>query len=89
MVHEQAVAALEALAAALPGDVYVTTLTQGPGRPPRLSVVLRASAGQGAEVYAEGGWYWWAWGERIAAVADPAAAVDPVRSVVLAPASHD
>ena len=71
MVHEQAVTALEALAGALPAADYATALTTGPRRTPRLTAVSRDDPCVDVDVYAEAGWYWWPWGERIAKVTDP------------------
>ena len=66
-------AALERLATAL-GPGFITTLITGDGHTPRLSVISRDNHA-GEEVYAdEGGWFWWPWAERIAAIDDPLAA---------------
>ena len=78
MVHDEQAAALEALAAALPGETYATTLTSGAGRQPRLCVVNRDLPGLAGDIYADRGWYWWPWAERIATTADPVAAAASV-----------
>lgn len=76
---DSAIAALERLAAALPGEVYATTLTCGQGWPPHLAVAhreLRLTEG----IYAQDGWYWWGWAERIAPITDPDTAARKVTS---------
>ena len=76
-------AALEALAAALDPRDYITTLTSGYGRAPRLTVTSR-HADFGDDIYADSSSYWWSWAERIATVDDPMAAARAVASVLRA-----
>jgi hypothetical protein len=67
-------AALETLASGLDSRDFVTTLTTGRTRPPRLTVARRHTQ-LAEDIYADNGWYWWAWAERIAPTGDmPAAA---------------
>jgi hypothetical protein len=74
-------AALEQLASAL-GPAFVTALTAGTGRRPRLSVICRDTHA-GEDVYAdEAGWFWWPWAERIAATSDPLAAAHQVTAAL-------
>ncbi len=73
--------ALEALAGAVPGGHYSTALITGPGRLPWLAVVSRGSPSTEAAVNVLEGWYW-AWGERVAPVADPAAAAAAVTGLL-------
>jgi hypothetical protein len=74
-------AALERLAAALDPREFVTTLTSGPGQPPRLTVTSR-HADFGDDVFADDQAYWWSFAERIGAVDDPLAAAKKVASVL-------
>jgi hypothetical protein len=74
-------AALEALAAALDPRNYITTLTSGYGRAPRLTVTSR-HAQIGDDIYADSSSYWWSWAEPIATVDDPMAAARAVASVL-------
>ena len=74
-------AALEALAAALDPRDYITTLTSGYGRTPRLTVTSR-HAQIGDDIYADSSSYRWSWAEQIAAVDDPAAAARKVTTVL-------
>jgi hypothetical protein len=68
-------AALEALAAKLGRDQWVTVLTvRGPGHTPRLHIINRSVPDLASDVYAEADWYWWPHAERIARTADPATA---------------
>ena len=78
MVHDEQAAALEQLAAAIPSKTYATTLTSGAGRQPSLCVVNRDLPGLAGDVYAEAGWFWWPWAERIATTSDPVAAAASV-----------
>ncbi len=77
--HAQA--ALERLAAALNPSDYVTTLTAGDGRAPRLTVTSR-HAQLGDDIYADNTSYWWSWAERIAPLTDPLAAARNITSVL-------
>src|SRR5215472_15631500 len=76
-------AALEALAAALDPRDYITTLTTGEHRAPRLTVTSR-HAQFGDDIYADSSSYWWSWAERIATVDDPVAAARKITSVLRA-----
>jgi hypothetical protein len=73
--------ALVALAAALDPRDYTTTLTGGPGRPPRLSVTSRHAA-IGDDITADHRAYYWSWHERIAPIGDPATAARKITSVL-------
>ncbi|HEY5986483.1 MAG TPA: hypothetical protein VIV12_08915 [Streptosporangiaceae bacterium] len=78
-----AVAALERLATALGAGEFATVLVAGTGRRPHLSVTSRQT--QAAEdIYADEVAYWWAWAERISAVADPLTAAHRVAAMVRA-----
>jgi hypothetical protein len=70
MVQDENAAALERLADALPGGAYVTVLTAGRGREPKLTVVSRRVPQLSGDIYAVGGWYWWSWAERITGTSD-------------------
>jgi hypothetical protein len=85
----QSRAALEALAAGLDPRTFVTTLTTGRGRPPRLTVARRHTQ-LSQDIYADCGWYWWAWAERIAPTSDmPAATAAIARALRVLPSpSH-
>jgi hypothetical protein len=76
-------AALERLADALdPGD-FVTTLTTGSGRAPRLTVTRRHTR-IGEDIYADEEFFWWSRAEPIATIGHPAAAAGKVTSVLQA-----
>jgi hypothetical protein len=79
---QNATAALENLAAALPGDRYATMLTCGTEREPKLCVVNRDLPSLASDVYAHSGWFWWPWAERIAATSDPQAAARQVSAAL-------
>jgi hypothetical protein len=79
--QSDASAALERLAAALDPGEFTTTLTTGPGQPPRLTVTSR-HADFGDDIYADSQTYWWSFAERIAPVDDPLAAARKVTSVL-------
>lgn len=66
---QQAVAALEALAAGFDPKEFATALVSGQGRVPRLTVVSRRGH-TSQDVYVDGGWFWHSWAERIAAVSN-------------------
>jgi hypothetical protein len=73
-------AALEHLATAL-GQGFITTLVTGAGRRPHLSVISRDTHA-GEDVHTEGGWFWWPWAERIAAIDDPLTAAHQVSAAL-------
>jgi hypothetical protein len=74
-------AALERLAIAL-GPGFITTLVTGAGHKPRLNVISRDTRA-GEDVYADdGGWFWWPWAERIAAISDPLTAAHQVAATL-------
>jgi len=75
-------AALEALAAAIDPRDHVTTLVTGTGRVPHLTVTSRHARELAEHVYAQDGWFWWSWAERIAPTADTTAAAAKVTSVL-------
>jgi hypothetical protein len=78
-----AAAALEHLAAALDSAEFVTVLTIGPGRPPRLTVASRHAQISG-DIYAGHRAYYWSWSERIAAITDPQAAARKISNILRA-----
>lgn len=71
--------ALSQLAAVLDPSDFITVLTTGQGRIPRLTVARRGLR-LTEDIYACDGWYWWGWAERIAAVTDPATAARTIAS---------
>ena len=75
--------ALVRLAAALDPRDHSTTLTNGPGRPPRLTVASR-HAQLAEDIYADGDSYFWSWAERLGPVGDPAAAARKITTVLRA-----
>ncbi|HEY5990293.1 MAG TPA: hypothetical protein VIV12_28490 [Streptosporangiaceae bacterium] len=79
--HTAAVNALERLAAELDPRAFATTLVAGEGRVPCLSVASR-NAGLAENIYAEGGWFWWSWAERLTPVAEVSAAAAKVAGVL-------
>lgn len=81
-VYDDLAAALEALAGAIPAQDYATALTLARGRAGRLTVADRNIPGMDVDVYAEAGWFVWAWGERIARVTDPATAAAAVAGLL-------
>jgi hypothetical protein len=83
MVHDEKTAALERLAAALPSQTYATMLTCGTGRQPALCIVNRDGPRLAGDVYAEDGWFWWPWAERIGQTGDPVIAAAMVAEVLL------
>lgn len=64
-------AALEALAAALGRDKWVTVLTTRVLGNTRLHVINRHLPVLSSDVYAEAGWYWWPHAQRIARTGSP------------------
>lgn len=72
--------ALEALAQTLDGTVYAMTLQTG--RRSRLTITNRRAAVLTESVYAENGWYWWGWGERLASVEDVDKAAEIIGAVL-------
>ena len=81
-------AALERLATALGSRDFATTLTTGPGRPPRLTVASRHSP-LSEDIYADA-FYRWSWAEPICDAGDPLTAASKIAKVLrVAPApSH-
>lgn len=86
-------AALAALAAALSPRGFVTVLTTGQGRSPRLTVTARCMLSTGeitCDVYVLDGWYLWGPSGRIAAARAPRAAAAVIaRHLNYAPAGPD
>lgn len=66
-------AALTDLADAFDHHDFITVLTTGQHRRPRLTVTARHTA-IAEDIYAHGGWYWLGCAERLAPVTGPAAA---------------
>jgi len=77
-------AELEKLAAELDSQRYAVSVVTSAGRRPHLAVTNRAAAVLTENIYAAEGWYWWGWAERIAPVADLAAAAAVVTRVLRA-----
>ena len=69
-----AAASLEELASQLGERGYDAELITPDGRRPRLQVRNPDVPMLADEVYAESGWYWYAFAERIAPASEPAAA---------------
>jgi hypothetical protein len=61
---------LEALATALGPEHFATVLITGRGRLPHLAVTSRRYAQLTESIYAQDGWFWWSWAERIAPASD-------------------
>ncbi len=74
-------AALEQLAAALGSRDFATTLVTRQGRTPYLSIVSRY-AKLGEDIYADGGWFWWSWAERLATTDDIPTAAAKITTVL-------
>jgi hypothetical protein len=71
---------LESLAATLDSTRYAITFQDGPH--PHLTITNRRATMLTESVYAEAGWYWWAWGEKLSPASDPAQAAQKVTSVL-------
>jgi hypothetical protein len=67
-------AELEKLAAELDGQSYAVSLVTGGGKRPHLHVTNRRATVLSENVYSDGEWFFWGWAERIAPIADLAAA---------------
>jgi len=76
------ITALEDLSDLLDRERYVTTLVQGVGVHPYLSVTDRRAKALCERVYCDGAWFWWGWAERIAPVADLGKAAGIIRNVL-------
>ncbi|HEY5985741.1 MAG TPA: hypothetical protein VIV12_05055 [Streptosporangiaceae bacterium] len=79
--HTAAVNALERLAAELDPRAFATTLVAGEGKVPCLSVASR-NAGLAEDIYAQDGWFWWSWAERLTPVTEVSAAAAKVAAVL-------
>jgi hypothetical protein len=73
---------LEKLAAELDGQAYAVTLVTAKGRRSCLSITNRRAVQLTENIYSDGEWFWWSWAQRIAPVADPAAAAAAVDRVL-------
>ena len=80
----QAAAALEKLAAALAARGYKAQLNAPGGRPPSLAVTNPEATVLTETVMADTTSFWWPWADRIAGVADVAAAADVIARVLAA-----
>lgn len=80
--------ALSRLAAVLDPRGFITVLTTGHYRPPRLTVTTRQTDIT-ADIYAEGDWYRWGWAECIAPTADPRTATATITRSLLGAAATD
>jgi hypothetical protein len=78
--------ALESLAAALDSTRYATTVHTGPL--PRLTITRRGASMLTESVYIQDGWYWWAWGDKLAPASAPAQAAQKVASVLCLVPEH-
>lgn len=72
--------ALESLAAALDSTRYAVTFQSG--RRPHLTITNRRASMLTESVYVQDGWYWWAWGDKLAPASDPARAAQKVAAVL-------
>ena len=79
--------ALEHLAAALDPRDFVTTLTTGVGRAPRLTVTSRHTR-LGDDIYADGQFYWWSRTEPIATISHPDTAASKITGILHANPPH-
>ncbi len=75
-------AELEKLAEQLDGRAYAVTLITGNGRRPRLHISNRDACQLAEYVYSDGTDFFWGWAQRIAPVADLAAAAAAVDRVL-------
>ncbi len=78
---------LEKLAAELNGQQYAVTLVTAAGRRPHLAVTNRRALQLTENIYAGAAddgawWFYWGWAERIAPVADLAAAAAAIAKVL-------
>jgi len=81
------IADLEKLAAELDGEAFKATLMTVAGRRPCIRVVNREAVMLGEYIYAAAAgdqqwWFWFGWAERIAPVADVAAAARKIERVL-------
>jgi organic radical activating enzyme len=77
------VAGLEKLAAELDSSVYAASIVTGSGgEPPYLKVTCRNAPILGERIFAQHGYFWWSWAERIAPVTDPATVAAAVARVL-------
>jgi hypothetical protein len=77
-----AAASLEELGTQLDARGYQAQLVTPPGRRPRLQVRNPDVPMLAEDIYAESGWYWYAFAERIAPAADPATAAAKIARVL-------
>jgi hypothetical protein len=75
-------AELEKLAAELDGRAYAVSLVTGGGRRPHLHITNRRAPVMTENIYSDGEAFFWGWAERIAPVADLAAAAAAVDRVL-------
>ncbi len=81
---DELIAELEKLAAEIDSRSYLARVVTHAGRRPCLQVRNRQAAVLTENIYAGEGFYWWGWAERIAPVADVAAAAELVMRVLRA-----
>jgi hypothetical protein len=77
------VAALVRLDTALDSGEFATTLVYGPGRRPCLTVASRRTPAA-EHLFADGAWFWWAWGQPVCPVEDPLTAAHRVTAMLRA-----
>jgi hypothetical protein len=73
--------ALEDLAAELDHQIFATTLITGHQRLPHLAITSRHTRRSEA-IYAQDGWYWWSWAQRITPTTDATAAATAITAVL-------
>jgi hypothetical protein len=75
-------AELEKLAAELDSQKYAVSLVTSDGRRSHLTITNRKALQLTENIYCAEGWFWWGWAERIAPVADLAAAAATIARVL-------
>lgn len=79
------ITALEKLAAELGARSYTTRLLTTEGQTsakPSLQVTNPIATALTETVYADSGWYWWSWAERIGPIADLSKVADAIARVL-------
>jgi hypothetical protein len=79
--RDAAVTALERLAAELDPDAFATTLVAGDTQVPYLCVATR-SPQLSETIYAQDGWFWWSWAERLTPITDVPTAAAKIATVL-------
>ena len=81
-MYDNAITALEKLAAELGSRGFTARLATPPGMPPRLVVSNPAAPMLSETVMTEAGCFWWPWAERIAEEGGISTAADTVARVL-------